>query len=663
MGKIVWKSFRHNYKNFIAFFASVMLSVAVLFLLAYLGQAAGMIDGVETKALAFAYRSELKEQLRAIIPVMILITILVIGYSVRFYIQSREKDYGIFRILGIQKKDMRRMVVLEYTLSCGIACGAGLILGKAGTMLAGCFLGRRLGQSFAKGISMGRVYRLTALLCAVLIAGSLLAVFMAADARGMTGALQRGTAKEKRLESPQSVLYFLVGAGVIAGGLFMADNEPMMAHMAVFLVCAGVCVRVFWGMGYILERFRGSGYYRSHILSWNHVYHYWKRHRSRAVIQMLLGILAVYFSFLMIRGTLHERQMPNDFVCISEEGDADVFLGKMQSDFGAECVWFPFVWVNEPGGDSWIGMSETDYHEIFAEGEVSEREVSESEVSGGVSLAEGEIYRIWREEGSRESMLDHSGKKRLESVTLGKCSNTEWEEPGENGSYRCDFRIKDERIEELLGFSLTGIAVLPDRTVKEAADKGQFHQVLMIINADKGNLSGATAFAEEQRGKGVLKEAFCRRTITDIDRKENVLNRMIVGIVTSVILLFGMFVIWLMHFSEMDEKRARHRFLCVLGMERRRAGLAAGLEALRAVLVPVLLAAGISRMFCRVFLGAYYEGAGGAAEQGIRGGAGRHAALCTDEKLLLVIVLIYLAGEVVFGILSQMWCKRQLEKE
>ena len=137
MGKIVWKSFRHNYKNFIAFFASVMLSVAVLFLLAYLGQAAGMIDGVETKALAFAYRSELKEQLRAIIPVMILITILVIGYSVRFYIQSREKDYGIFRILGIQKKDMRRMVVLEYTLSCGIACGAGLILGKAGTMLAG----------------------------------------------------------------------------------------------------------------------------------------------------------------------------------------------------------------------------------------------------------------------------------------------------------------------------------------------------------------------------------------------------------------------------------------------------------------------------------------------------------------------------------------------
>lgn len=699
MGKIVWKSFWHNWKNFTAFFISIMLSVTVLFLLVYLGQAAGTVTGIETDALAFAYRSELKGQIRSVIPVMILITVMVIGYSVQFYIQSRMKDYGMFRILGIQRKDMRSMVILEYTLGCGIACAVGLLSGKMGTMLLGSLLSEMAGQSFAAGISMGRVYIYTALLCAAMTVGALIAVFMAADARGMTGLLQRSSAKEKRLDTPRSVLYFFLGAGVIAGGFFMVGNEPMMAHIAVSLVCAGVAVIFFAGLGYMLERFRVSMYYRRHILTWDHTYHYWKRHRSRMVIQILLGILAIYFSFLMLRGTLHDRQMPNDFVCISEEGKEKVFLDKMRADFGAECVSFPFVWVNEPGGDSWIGMSVSDYKRVFSDaerqedGDGSENAITREdgdgtenaitreggdgpekaimreggnnsknaimrEGGGELDLADGEVFRVWRQEGSRESMLDNSGTKRLEAVTLGRCTNTDWD--GEMQEEACNFRIKGERIEELLGFSLAGVAVLPDETVKEAADKGDFHQVLMIINVDGENLKGATAFTEEQKEEGVLGEAFCRRTIEGIDRKESVINRMLVGITVGVIVLFGMFVIWLMHFSEMDEKRARYRFLRVLGMEKRWIRRVMDAEILRAVLMPVVLAAGLAGGFCRVFLETYYEGAVGekAAD-----GAGNLAAQYTDEWLLLVILAVYAAGEIGFCVLNQVWCNKQLEKE
>lgn len=646
MGKIVWKSFKHNGKNFIVFFMSIILSVAVLFLLAYLGQAAGTVRGIRTQALAFAYRSELKGQIRAIIPMMILITVLVTAYSVQFYIQSRMKDYGIFWLLGISRRDMRTMIILEYALSCGIACAAGLLLGKTGTVLLGRVLGRMAGQSFAAGISLARVYIGTVLLCAVLIVGVLIAVFMAAGARGMAGVLQRDVEKEGRIDGPVSVLYFAIGAGVVSGGFFMVENEPMMAHIALFLVCAGVMACVFLGMGYMLEKFRDSAYYRRHILSWNHVYHYFKRHRSRMVIQILLGILAIYFSFLMIRGTLHERQMPNDFVCISEEEDADAFLGKMQSDFGTECRFFPFVWVNEAGGDSWIGMSEADYRRVFG-GETAG--FLSGKAPGNGTLADGEIYRIWRKEGSRKSMLDNSGTKRIESVTLGKCTNTEWEESGDVRGY--DFQIKGERIEELLGFSLTGIVVFPDGIVEAAADKEDFHQIVMIINVDERDLSGAAAFAEDQREKGVLGEMFCRQMIAETDRKESVLNRMVAGITVGMIIVFGMFAVWLMQFSEMDEKRARYRFLCVLGMEERRAKRAAKMEILRASLVPVLLAAGIAGGFCRTFLRAYYEG-----EQNV---AARHA----DERLLLVILFVYAAAEMVFILMDQAWCKWQLEKE
>lgn len=184
--------------------------------------------------------------------------------------------------------------------------------------------------------------------------------------------------------------------------------------------------------------------------------------------------------------------------------------------------------------------------------------------------------------------------------------------------------------------------------MKDAADRGKFHQVLMILNVDEENLAGATAFAEEQRSDGVLEEAFCRRTIEGIDRKESVLNRLISGIVVGAVVMLGMFVAWLVHFSEIDEKRARHKFLCVLGMDRRQARRVADVEILRSVLVPVLLAAGVSWGFCRTFLAAYYDGSDIAG---------------ADKRLLLAIIFAYVAGEAVFCVLNQVWCKRQLEKE
>ena len=52
----------------------------------------------------------------------------------------------------------------------------------------------------------------------------------------------------------------------------------------------------------------------------------------------------------------------------------------------------------------------------------------------------------------------------------------------------------------LSAVSLTGIVVLPDGVMKDAADRGKFHQVLMILNVDEENLAGATAL---RRSKGL----------------------------------------------------------------------------------------------------------------------------------------------------------------
>lgn len=92
MFKVVWKSFKYNRKNFLSFFMSEILSVAVIFMLIYIQEALSQVPGIKTEALQFAYQSELRKQLRIIIPCIILIMILVTGYSVKAYINTRIWD-------------------------------------------------------------------------------------------------------------------------------------------------------------------------------------------------------------------------------------------------------------------------------------------------------------------------------------------------------------------------------------------------------------------------------------------------------------------------------------------------------------------------------------------------------------------------------------------
>ena len=62
MFKVVWKSFKYNRKNFLSFFMSEILSVAVIFMLIYIQEALSQVPGIKTEALQFAYQSELRKQ-------------------------------------------------------------------------------------------------------------------------------------------------------------------------------------------------------------------------------------------------------------------------------------------------------------------------------------------------------------------------------------------------------------------------------------------------------------------------------------------------------------------------------------------------------------------------------------------------------------------------
>lgn len=627
MLRIIWKSFAGNIKNFLVFFCSVIMSVNVLFLLMYIREASRHIQGVETKALAFAYASELSKELRTVIIFIIFVTIIVVAYSVKFYIQSRMKDYGMLTILGIRKKDMKNIIIAEYTISCVFSCVIGLVLGRVCTGVLGKILKRNIGENFVESISMNRVYLLTFAMCIVMILGAVFAIFVMLDSRGTDHLVKTSVMKEKRIISWKSLLCLLAGVALVCLSIWMIKNNPMSANIAVFVLCLGIFISVCFGFGYILEKYRRSDRYCLKILEWNQFYHYFNKNKFKIIVSSILGILIIYFSFLMLRSTLDLRLMPNDFACIEkEEGNFEQeFLDK----FGGSEIAFPFIWVDENAGDSWIGISVSDYNRIYGKQE---------------ELKQDEVVRIWRIEGTTDDMTRNSGENIMESIDLGECRNSDTE----GAKYIYNFKVKKEEIKELLGFSMTGVIVMPDETFEKAAADADFHQRFMLFNVDEPQLDEATGFVEQKREEGILEEAFCRKTIESTDLKENILNRLIVGIVGVVIVFFSAFVMWLMLLAEVQQNKEKYKFLSVIGLRRGRAKRVLDKEIERPIVISIIITVMSAAVFCKTFIDTYYSGMQDVFD---KAGAG---------KLLLMILAAYAVIEFLFVIVSRSWMRKQV---
>ena len=363
----------------------------------------------------------------------------------------------------------------------------------------------------------------------------------------------------------------------------------MMAYMALICILTGLIILMIFGTGFFMEKFSESKYYKKHILAWNDCYCYIKKHGFRMLMQILLGIILIFNTFLMLRGTIHDRYMPNDFVCIGNSKETTAVNTVVTARFNGLTKQFPFLWFNEMGGDSWVAISLSDYNKIYNKNE---------------SLNKNEIIRIWRKEGSRKSDLSDKQHRKIKTIALGKCGNMD----EEGLEYKYNLQIKKEQIKEMIGFSMTGLVIIPDNIFTQAEKESDYKKIFMIINVPKKNLTVSTRYIEEKLQQGKLDEAFCKLTIQGIDKKENVLNQMVVILVAIIILIFTMFITWLMLQNDQEHLKQKYQLGAILGMKRKEGYLSVVKEISRDMWWSFLLAIGISGMFCGVFIKSYYYG-------------------------------------------------------
>ena len=122
--KVLLKILKKNVRNSIVCFMSTILTVIILFV--FLGVKELVLG---TMSMEERVRSQLGIAIQTYMYILLFIGLILISYTVSNYSRIRIKDYGMFMVFGEEKKDIIRMIILEYGIICGISWLIGCVVG------------------------------------------------------------------------------------------------------------------------------------------------------------------------------------------------------------------------------------------------------------------------------------------------------------------------------------------------------------------------------------------------------------------------------------------------------------------------------------------------------------------------------------------------------
>ena len=122
LGKLSLRNAKRQAKDYIIYFITVIISVSLMF---SFNSIANSNDVIELSS----YMSEFSNAITAISIIITIVMAWLINYTMKFMLEKRSKEFGIYQILGIEKKSISNMFTLENLIIGGIAFLIGIIAG------------------------------------------------------------------------------------------------------------------------------------------------------------------------------------------------------------------------------------------------------------------------------------------------------------------------------------------------------------------------------------------------------------------------------------------------------------------------------------------------------------------------------------------------------
>lgn len=360
--KVILKNFRSNMKTYILFFISNILAVAELFI--FWGLNDIVKDSITEKVTALA----LKIDFMIAAGVITFVTVCLMAFSMKCYIQLRIKDYTTFITLGMKKKTTYLLLLMEYSIGCVAALLLGIAAGSAalgGTQK----LLHRAYPDFLEIRKVGfTVYRDAAGVSIFIMAAVFIVLLVWMDGRDLSVLMNQNVRNEKRPVSKRWLIMVIAGAaGIILGEVFYQGSD--LTYIYSHLVWAiGIVLVVGFGTSLFLNRLkRKEKFYFRHVISLNQLYSRYQNNLFIMGVLLVIHFFALTYLAVQIAAILpldtYRENYPYDMIWIARETD-DEYAKELAEKYGGELKSFPMVRAVTFYGAQHIGISASSYEEL-----------------------------------------------------------------------------------------------------------------------------------------------------------------------------------------------------------------------------------------------------------------------------------------------------------
>ena len=600
--KIIIKNFKYNLKNYILFFISEMMAITMLF--TFLALKYSLLAGIEDSTTRYIFTMQFK----IAAAIIIVISIFVMVFSMKYYMKVRVRDYGMFLTLGMKRGMVFKMLLLESGTGIFMSIIGGLILGNG--VLFGCQkLLVRIDPAYQIHMRVPfSIYRNTMLLSIVIMLGALLSVMIIIGEKNASDLAEDKQKKEIRPKG-KWFLFVLVGMGLCAYGIYAFKVDVAKgAYRAIIIWSVSIFLLLYFGLGMILELLKKNErlYFRN-ILHLNQLYHQYSSNYLIMFSLALIHFMAIGYLAGQIAETLPLQPdtagYPYDAVWCAAKKD-EGYIRDFEAKYDAQISQYPMFSVVGRNMVQHIGISESAYEEIT--GETADLK--------GDQILYVDQYMKYLDRESKSRILDmadiiHIGRYRGE---LSKASMA-----GaiyEKGTFHKS-NITELIVRPVVGkYSLDGwhtnVLVFSDsyfeeqwRKISKIEDE---HNLLVLMHIPKSMRKDAAADLKKYEDKeGIKNEVenietsnlYFTDDFLDGLKMQNAFNFASRAIILMALVFSCLFLIGLKGFSAMAFYRRQDEFFYCMGMKRSSRRRTVKKEIYNGIKVPLLFGGGMGLVY------------------------------------------------------------------
>lgn len=365
--KVLLKILKKNVRNSIVCFMSTILTAIILFV--FLGVKELVLG---TMSMEERVRSQLGIAIQTYMYILLFIGLILISYTVSNYSRIRIKDYGMFMVFGEEKKDIIRMIILEYGIICGISWLIGCVVGTPFVILLQSIFRKEGIQTvqdpcwFLKNIGRTCFYMCVILCIAVIM--NIIKIQNNSLASLLNTEQKRGTVPSVKA----SVIGAIAGLICFVFAIILFSKVPMTYPRMKYGVLFSLTGLYLWFtyLGNVILRWvkKKEKWYDRHILTLKTLYHRFSENKNIILIVFIINVFVwVIVNINIIEyGNLSSEYLwkyPYNYVCMTEEKYTDE-IHKVIKEPDEKIDEYAYIPLISNDGGEYVGISEDSYNKL-----------------------------------------------------------------------------------------------------------------------------------------------------------------------------------------------------------------------------------------------------------------------------------------------------------